>query len=402
MNNKYKPFLIHGGLFLVTLVTTTIAGAEWTYGKSWLESGLSWEETLEGLKFSLPFLLIFTFHEFGHYFTAMKNNIKASLPYFIPLPPMMPFIGTLGAVIRLRQKVNSAKENFDIGIAGPLAGFVIAMMVLVYGYTHLPPKEYVFNIHPEYQYFGDEYAEWVYDSDTIVTKSMLSGVLDDTTLAMMPDTVINPGYYGPYLKINKSMMISLFEQYIVPPGHKDRVPNAYEMAHYPYLFAGFLALFFTALNLLPIGQLDGGHVVYGLFGRKGHSIIASVSYVLLLFYAGLGLITLKMPVEDLIIYIPLYIAYLFYCLKGMKINTKDRLMYATLLFTIQFLISWQFPTVEGFTGWLVFALLIGRMIGVHHPPSDIEKPLDTTRVLLGWLSLLILILCFSPSPLTVG
>ena len=402
MDNKYKPYLVHGGLFLVTLCTTTIAGAEWIYGKDWFFTGLTWSEIMDGLAFSVPFLLIFTFHEFGHYFTARKNNINSSLPYFIPLPPVLPLFGTLGAVIRLKQKVKSARQNFDIGIAGPLAGFVVAMAVLLYGYTHLPPKEYVFEIHPEYQYFGDDYARWVYDSDTIVTKDMMEGVLSDSLLSTMPDTVINPSYFGPFLKIDKYLMISFFEEYVVPDEHKDRIPNPYEMGHYPFLLAGFLALFFTALNLLPIGQLDGGHVVYGLFGRKGHSIIAVTGFIALLFYSGLGLITLKMPVEDLLLYIPMYIYYLYYCLRGLGVGMRDRLMYAVIIFTVQFVISWQFPAVQGFTGWLLFAFLIGRLIGVHHPPAEIEEKLDSTRVLLGWIALLILVLCFSPAPLTVG
>ena len=394
MNKKTRTYLIHGGLFVATLITTTIAGAEWTNAKSLLFSGLSWEDFLSGFMFSIPFLLIFTFHEFGHYFTARSYKVNASLPYFIPLPPLPTLIGTLGAVIRLRDRVKSAKQNFDIGIAGPLAGFVIAMFVLWYGYTHLPDTDYVYDIHPEYHYFGENYADYAYSGDTTVTLDMVREFLSEEQIENYPDTVISP-LYGPSIRINKTLMISFFEKYVVPEEDKHKIPNEFEMAHYPYLFAGFLALFFTALNLLPIGQLDGGHVVYGLFGERGHTIIATIAYFGLLFYAGLGLITLKMPLEDIAIYSPLYVWFLFICLKGTGMSNQNRWMYAVILFTAQFLIGWQFPDVEGFAGWLLLGLLIGRVIGVKHPPSEVEEKLDPARVFLGWLSLIILILCSS-------
>lgn len=395
-----KTILIHGGLFLLTLITTTIAGAEWTHGKALVVTGLTWDEFTSGFLFSIPFLLIFTFHEFGHYFTARINKIDSSLPYYIPLPPIPTLIGTLGAVIRLRERVKSTTQNFDIGIAGPLAGFVIAIFVLLAGYTNLPPKEYVFDVHPEYQYFGDDYAKYVYGSDTVVTKDMLAGILSEEELENVADTVFSPNY-GPILKVNKSMMIHFFESYIVPESDKDRIPNEYELAHYPLLFAGFLALFFTALNLMPIGQLDGGHVTYGLFGKKGHSIIAVSVYFIFLFYAGLGLVTMNLPMEEFILYAPLYIYFLYACLRGLNISGRDRLMYAMILFTVQFLIGWQFPGIEGFSGWLLFAFIIGRVIGIHHPKSEIEEKLTPERIALGWFCLFILITCFTPMPLGV-
>ncbi len=399
-NSNLKTALIHGGLFLATLITTTIAGAEWQHGKALIVTGLTWSEFFSGFMFSIPFLLIFSFHEFGHYFTARSYNIKTSLPYYIPLPPIPSLIGTLGAVIRLKERVKSTTQNFDIGIAGPLAGFVIAILVLTYGYTNLPEKEYVFSVHPEYQYFGDKYDQYVYGYDTTVTKEMVKDIVSEEYYATLADTVISP-LYGPYLKVNKSLMISFFEKYVVPSQDKDKIPNDYELAHYPVLFAGFLALFFTALNLLPIGQLDGGHVTYGLFGKKGHSIIAVTLYILFLFYAGLGLITLYMPAEDLLIYAPLYVYFLYVCLKSLGVSNRDRLMYAMAIFTVQFLIGWQYPTIEGYSGWLLFAFLIGRVIGVHHPMSVREEKLSSGRIALGWISLFILITCFSPTPLSI-
>jgi Zn-dependent protease len=98
-------------------------------------------------------LSILTAHEFGHYFVALYYRVKVTLPYYIPLPPGFMF-GTMGALIRMKSPVYSNKQNFDIGIAGPLAGFVVAIVFLGYGYSHLPPLEYVFQFHPEYQQYG--------------------------------------------------------------------------------------------------------------------------------------------------------------------------------------------------------------------------------------------------------
>ena len=397
MNKQYLIILKHVGLFLATLVTTTIAGAEWRYGRFLLFGQLSYPEILEGLKFSIPFLTIFTFHEFGHYLTARKNNINATLPFYIPLPPIPTMIGTLGAIIKLKERVKSTRQNFDIGIAGPLAGFVIAMGVLFYGYTHLPDTDYVTYIHPEYQYFGDDYQNVVYNNDTLITRSMLKNFVTEEQYAEMPDTVIYPRQGT--IVVRKNLMIAFFENYIVPENDKYKIPNIHEFAHYPFLFAGFLALFFTALNLLPIGQLDGGHVVYGLFGQKGHTIIAMSVYFAMLIYAGIGLITVNMPIEDLIIYAPLYLWFLFSTLKGSGFRKKDKWMYAMAIFTFQFMINWAFPKIEGFAGWLIFAFIVGRFIGIKHPRAQDESPLDFKRKLLGWISLIILILCFSPSPL---
>jgi hypothetical protein len=163
MNSKLKTALIHSSLFIVTFITTTLAGAEWTHGKSVLVSGFTWQDFYSGLPYSICFLSILTAHEFGHYFTAIYYRVRTSLPYYIPLPPIPMMLGTLGALIRLKQRVNSTRENFDIGIAGPLAGFVVSLGFLFYGFTHLPPPEYIFSIHPEYEQFGLDYANFVYE-----------------------------------------------------------------------------------------------------------------------------------------------------------------------------------------------------------------------------------------------
>ncbi len=371
MNPKLKTALIHASLFIVTFITTTLAGAEWTHGKNILAGDYSWADFYSGLPYSICFLSILTAHEFGHYFTAIYNRVKTSLPYYIPLPPIPMMLGTLGALIRLKQHVGSTKKNFDIGIAGPLAGFVVALAFLFYGFTHLPPPEYIFQIHPEYEQYGLDYANYVY----------APGFLPEGTLNI---------YLG------KNLLFLFFEKFVADPV---RLPNVHELIHYPFLFAGFLALVFTSINLLPIGQLDGGHVLYGLAGYKWHRRIASIVFLGFLFYAGLGYVHPSEGLEVLIYKIPLFVGFHYLAMRGLQLSTKDTLMYALGLFAVQYLIVTVFPAVHGYSGWLLFAFLIGRFIGIQHPPSEDEQPLSSGRVMLGWLALIIFILCFTPNPL---
>jgi membrane-associated protease RseP (regulator of RpoE activity) len=371
MNSDTKRVLIQVALFVATFVTTTIAGAEWAYGRSIFAPDYTWADFASGLEYSVPFLLILTVHEFGHYFAAKYHRISATLPYYIPMPPLPFSIGTMGAVIRLRQKVYSKKQNFDIGLAGPLAGFIAAMAVLFYGFLTLPEPEYIFTVHPEYEQYGLNYADHVYENQR-------EGVLDIT--------------------IGKNLLFLFFENYVADP---ERVPNAHEIMHYPVLLAGFLSLVFTFLNLLPIGQLDGGHVVYGLFGFRVHRIIASVVFVAFLFYSGIGVVTPRDDIESLMLWVPGGIAFLYLTLTGLGLSKRDTLMYAVVMFAALFVVSWFYPNLEGYSGWLLFGFLIGRFIGIPHPPSEIEEPLDTKRIIMGWISLIIFIICFTPAPLTL-
>ncbi|HQQ83798.1 MAG TPA: site-2 protease family protein [Cyclobacteriaceae bacterium] len=366
-----RKVLLHTALFLVTLVTTTMAGAEWVYAKSVFMPGYSWSDFASGFAYSVPFLLILTAHEFGHYFTAIHYRVRTTLPYYIPLPPLPLMFGTLGALIRLKSHVPSKQQNFDIGIAGPLAGFVVALVVLMYGFMTLPPPEYIYQFHPEYQTYGLDYAATVYQPGF-----MKEGMVD--------------------VILGKNLLFLFFEKVF---GAGGRVPNAHELIHYPALFAGYLSLVFTSINLLPIGQLDGGHVLYGLIGFKRHRIIASVIFVAFLFYAGLGYIKFFGPQADPLWVMGAYFGFLYLCLLGLKLPWKDTLMFTTAIFTIQFLIGTWWPTITGYSGWLLFAFIIGRMIGVPHPPCEIEEPLSRTRIILGWIALIVFIICFVPAPL---
>lgn len=373
MNPKLKTALIHSSLFLVTFITTTLAGAEWTTGKSILVSGYTWADFYSGLPYSICFLSILTAHEFGHYFTAIYHRVRTSLPYYIPLPPIPLMFGTLGALIRLKQRVSSTRENFDIGIAGPLAGFVVSLGFLFYGFTHLPPPEYIFQIHPEYEQFGLDYANYVYQ------------------VGFLPEGTAN-------VFLGKNLLFLFFENFIADPA---RVPNIHEIIHYPFLFAGFLSLVFTSINLLPIGQLDGGHVLYGLVGHKWHRRIATVIFVGFLFYAGLGYVHPKDGLNVLIYEIPLFIGFHYLAMRGLALPQRDTWMYAIGLFVIQYGIVSLFPNVVGYPGWLLFAFIIGRFVGIQHPPSQDETPLSPGRIILGVIALLIFVICFTPNPLEI-
>lgn len=395
MQKETKRILFQAALFIITFITTTFAGVEWAYNKSifvytlngdvFLNPKYTFSDFLSGMQFSIPLLLILTVHEFGHYFVAMYHKVKTSLPYYIPIPPIpyLPFsIGTMGAVIRLRTRPQSNVQNFDIGLAGPLAGFIVALFILFYGFKTLPPPEYVFQFHPEYEKYGLDYADYVYQPEYVKAQK---NVID--------------------VQIGSNLIFWIFQKTVGDPA---RVPNAHEMMHYPVLLACYIALFVTCLNLLPIGQLDGGHVVYGLFGFRIHRIIATVFFIALVFYAGLGLPYIHpdynepiFGVPGKLIMIPGYILFLYGCFKGLRLPQKETLMYALLMFAVHFLSVIYFPGMNGYQGWLLFAFILGRVIGVHHPASEIEQPLDSTRVLLGWITLLIFVLCFSPAPIVI-
>lgn len=394
-----KQKIVHLTLFVITIITTTISGTEWIYSRSpFYGPGVTWQDLMDGLSFSIPFLTILTIHEFGHYLTARYYNIKATLPYYIPFIPVFLSIGTLGAVIRIKEKVNTKKQHFDIGLAGPLAGFVAALVVLFYGFTHLPEPEYIYKIHPEYEYFGKDYDQYVYNTDTTVLKSELEEISDNPRIEHLPDTVTF-GPRGANISLGTNLTFMFFENFIADP---DLLPNHYEIMHYPWLFAGFLALFFTALNLIPVGQLDGGHVIYGLFGAKKHSIIAGLIFIAFVLYAGIGIVnpyTTEFP--DMLITVLVYLFFLYLIFSRMSPNVTDRLLIAVIVLGIQYFIVYFWPFARGYNGWLLFAFIVGRFLGVYHPSSPVEEPLDTNRKILGWITLIVFVISFSPKPLIV-
>jgi membrane-associated protease RseP (regulator of RpoE activity) len=379
---KYKTEIIQAVLFITTLITTTLAGAEAITGHFFLleqgENALKFPTDFwQGLKFSIPFLGILTFHEFGHYFTARYYKIKVSLPYYIPmwLSAITTSIGTMGAVIRIIGRTRSRKEYFDIGIAGPLAGFVVALAVLYYGFTNLPPLDYIFTIHPEYAKFGANYP-----------------------IEILKDIKEMNGQ----LVLGDNLLFKFFKTYVADPKL---------LMHYPFIWAGYLSLFFTALNLIPIGQLDGGHILYGLIGKRIFKIISPIIFITFALFAGYGLFSINeiksignggqyTDETDFLSWLLAYIFFLRICFSRISENQITSWVLSLGVVVIQFLLSYvpQIASLHGFSGFLPFVFLLGRFLGIYHPEVEIDEPLDFKRKLLGWLTLVIFILCFSPYP----
>jgi hypothetical protein len=377
--NQYRTYLLQIFLFIITFISATLTGAEWIYGRAFFfgENTLGWTEFLEGLKYSVPFLGVLTIHEFGHYFTAKKHKTDVTLPYYIPLwlGGLSSTFGTLGAFIRIKERLNSRVKYFDIGIAGPLAGFVAALFVLWYGFTHLPPLNYVFELFPVFKQFGNDYGKFLETS---------------------------PDYMS--IKLGDSILFNFFEQNITT----GELPHPYLYTNYPIVFAGYLSLFFTALNLFPIGQLDGGHILYGLIGDRAFNIVSPILFSCFVFYAGLGFFNAyEFTTQDSQMYLILigkfaaFILFNYFCFSKITNNQITNWLIALSVVSLQLLISYFFPTIEGYSGFLAFGFMIGRFLGVYHPTTSDMKPLTLERKILGWLALIIFVICFSPKPFTI-
>lgn len=377
--NQYRRYLLQIFLFIITFISATLTGAEWIYGRAFFfgENTLGWTEFLEGFKYSVPFLGVLTIHEFGHYFTAKKHKTDVTLPYYIPLwlGGLSSTFGTLGAFIRIKERLNSRVKYFDIGIAGPLAGFVAALFVLWYGFTHLPPLNYVFELFPVFKQFGNDYGKFLETS---------------------------PDYMS--IKLGDSILFNFFEQNITT----GELPHPYLYTNYPIIFAGYLSLFFTALNLFPIGQLDGGHILYGLIGDRAFNIVSPILFSCFVFYAGLGFFNAyEFTTQDSQMYLILigkfaaFILFNYFCFSKITNNQITNWLIALSVVSLQLLISYFFPTIEGYSGFLAFGFMIGRFLGVYHPTTSDMKPLTLERKILGWLALIIFVICFSPKPFTI-
>jgi membrane-associated protease RseP (regulator of RpoE activity) len=365
-------------LFIATLFTTTLAGAEWIFGKSFFFQSdiMGWAEFKRGLWFSIPFLGFLTTHEFGHYFMAKIRKIKVSLPYYIPgWFVVLTSIGTFGAFIKIKEQVNSKNDYFDIGVAGPLAGFVIAAAVLACGFYYLPSDDYIYGIHPEYKNFQGNYRAFL---DNYATN-------------------------GEIITLGKSLLYIFFERVFADP---TLIPHPYELTHYPLILAGFLGLLFTALNLLPIGQLDGGHILFALIGKRAFDVVSPVFLILLVSYSGLGMFKLSdfgMAYAEnqstLLLQFAFFVYFNYLCFSRIFENKVNNWIITLAVILTQFLLSKILPSLSGYSGFLAFGFLIGRILGVYHPTTIDTKPLGKTRVILGWLAILIFILCFSPNPI---
>ncbi|MCB0752047.1 MAG: site-2 protease family protein [Ignavibacteriae bacterium] len=273
---------------------------------------------LIGLPYSLSALFILATHEFGHYFAAKFHKVKATLPYFIPIPPISGFLnfGTMGAVIKTRSEIPTNKAMFDIGVSGPIAGFIASLIVLIYGFTHLPSQDYLLAIHPDY--FDPSYG-----------KETIS------------------------LQFGNNLLFLFLKELFTNPS--DFVPPMTEVYHYPYLMTGWFGLLITSMNMIPVGQLDGGHVVYSMFGSKIQEAVASISLIVLVVLGVSGIVD-----------------------GALELNFGF-----------------------GWSGWLFWGIILLLIIKVKHPPVRHFEQLDLTRKFLGYFSLLILIVCFAPSPFII-
>jgi len=311
---KNKPkVLLHIGLFIITFITTTIAGVQWISA-----SGGPYElsELLVGLPYSISILLIITCHEFGHYFAAVYHKVKATLPFYIPFPPIPYMInfGTMGAVIRTRTRIHSKKAMFDIGVAGPIAGFVVTLVILIYGFLNVPGIEYLLNIHPDY--FEPTY-----------------------------------GKEGYALMFGDSFLFSLVKEVFIKPGQF--FPPMSEIYHYPFLCVGWFGLFITSMNMIPVGQLDGGHISFAMFGEKTHYKISVVAFSVMFIFGIIGL--------------------------------------ADSFLELNYGIGWS--------GWLFWSLILYFVIKLKHPPVLDATQLDPRRMLVGYFSFFIFLISFSPMPI---
>ena len=222
------------GCTLVTVFGTFLL----TQAGAWTESGairVSRDALVSSLQFTVAVVSILGAHELGHYVLARRHRVSASLPYFIPLP-LLGF-GTLGAVIRVRDRIPSRNALVDIGAAGPLAGFLVCLPFLAWGYAHsrfspLPPT-----------------------GATVLGPMSLWSVLHQG----LPR--LDPPIYGD------NLLLRLFEWAFLGP----RPPGMDVDAH-PFVLAGWLGSLVTMLNLFPVGQLDAGHLTYALFGNRARAI----------------------------------------------------------------------------------------------------------------------------------
>ncbi len=266
---------IHIILFLLTLLTTLIAGA--------LQEGVNPLDTpaqiYKGFPFSFALMAILLAHELGHYWIARRHGMNVTLPYFIPAPS---FIGTFGAFIKMRSPARDRRVLLDVGAAGPLVGVAFAIPLLILGLKL---------------------------SEVRVIQEQMGTRLGSSILLHLTSWIL----FGP-------------------------LPEGTDIIIHPVGFAGWIGLLVTSLNLIPVGQLDGGHIAYALLGEK-QNIISKIVFA--------GLLALG---------------------------------------------------IFGWPGWLLWALLLFLMGFRHPPPLDGWVPLDRRRKMIGWLAVVVFSLTFIPIP----
>ena len=294
---------LHLALFLATVYTITFAGAVLANGIPYtgylvfFTSGYpgypgflqAWSS---GLPFAAPLVAILLCHELGHYVVARRYQLDVSPPYFVPVPMFPTFIGTMGAFIRLRTVLSDRRQLFDVGVAGPIAGFLVALPVLALGLALSHPVPLQAGSPGLAVYFGG----------------------------------------GPQIPLGDSLITLLLERVVLG--------RAAAVSVHPVAFAGWVGMFVTMLNLLPISQLDGGHILYAALPRWHQRI-----------------------------------AFGFWCL-------------------IILLGRW-------WSGWYLWGLLVlvlsrGRL--GHPPVLDAQRPLPASRRWVAWVALGLFVATFAPVP----
>ncbi len=333
---KKSSLWVYIVLFIVTFFSTAIAGAQWA-GVDYLNL-LNWHY---GITYAVLIMIFLSAHEFGHYTASRIHKVDATLPYFLPMPIvyLSPF-GTFGAVIKTRTPILTRRALFDIGAAGPIAGFIVSLGFLIYGLMTLPGIDFIYHIHPHY-----------------LTK--FGGKIPHTSL-----------FFGDTLLY--SFLAKIFAN---PSGF---LPPMNEIYHYPYLNVGWFGLFVTSINMLPIGQLDGGHIVYAMFGGKAQSRIARIVWwALIIISSGAAL------------------NFLYDILKVDNPGSVYIFLQSTFLPILKWLKEYAPWYMAGWGGWLLWVIIAKFFIKMNHPNIAGDERLDSKRMAIGWFAILIFILSFS-------
>jgi membrane-associated protease RseP (regulator of RpoE activity) len=297
-------------LFLITTLSVFFTGALYETKGISLSMG-PWgivRALPSGWKFAVPLLSILLVHEFGHFFAARYHKVPASLPFFIPAPVLSPF-GTMGAVIGMRGRIRSRNALLDIGAAGPLAGLVVALPVLIYGLM--------------------------------------------TSEVRVPDE-------GTWQE--GQSLLYMFLKYVT----KGHIQEGTDVMLNSMAFAGWSGLFVTALNLLPVYQLDGGHVAYALFGTRQNRAGRIFHYALLLVFV-FNIVRFMAPLA--------------------RAGQWDDAGQA-------------FSNSNFWLVWFVLLHVLARLGGKNHPPTD-PGELSPGRKVIAVITLVLFLLLFMPTPLAV-
>ena len=250
------------------------------------------QELIYGLEFSISLLFILLSHEMGHYVACRIYRVDATLPFFLPTPPMVGPAGTFGAFIKILSPMPTRRAVFDIGVAGPIAGFVALIPIAIIGIVTMEPA-------------------------TAAQLANSSGlVFSDPMFMRFVGRVFG---HDPALGVGN-----------------------------PFYFAAWVGLLVTALNLIPSGQLDGGHAIYAVFGENVHRWTGRIAFPLMATLSVLGLYLYNSP-----------------------------------------------------SGFLI-AIILAIMMRIRHPRPWDQTPLDTKRKVIAFLTLVIFALCFVPFPIQIN